>query len=432
MANRYWVGNGGNWNDTAHWSTSTGGSSGASVPTSADNAIFDNLSFTLTAQTVLLNVGSGACLNFDWATVTNSPIFDFNSQPLNVYGSVTFSSGLVLTGSGAILLQSTVAGNTITTSGITLSCSITALGIGGAWTLQDNVSSTNYLNVRNGTFNLNNKDTIFLYAFLGGYTAGTINMGSGTMTIRAVSGIAWATSSTNFTFNCGTSTIKIIDTNGNSSTSFVGSGFTYYNVWFTGGTSSRWVVTDDNTFNDLKVDTYSNWLRFLSGTTNTFTTFTVNGGADALVKVSALSGTCNLVKSGGGTIICNYLDVSHIVATPASTWYALKSTDNNSVSPAGSGWIFISTQQAARDENRVPTLLAASTFDGVSPTKVYVNASSHRLKTANGTTGSDLGSGNASRDENRVPIAMAVSSADGVTPIPLYADDLHALLIKST
>ena len=36
MANRYWVGNGGNWSDTAHWSTTSGGSGGASVPTSTD------------------------------------------------------------------------------------------------------------------------------------------------------------------------------------------------------------------------------------------------------------------------------------------------------------------------------------------------------------------------------------------------------------
>ncbi len=40
---RYWVGNGSNlnWNSTANWSTSSGGSSGASVPGSSDTAYFD-------------------------------------------------------------------------------------------------------------------------------------------------------------------------------------------------------------------------------------------------------------------------------------------------------------------------------------------------------------------------------------------------------
>lgn len=41
MANRYWVGGAGNWSSTTKWSTSSGGASGASVPTSADDAIFD-------------------------------------------------------------------------------------------------------------------------------------------------------------------------------------------------------------------------------------------------------------------------------------------------------------------------------------------------------------------------------------------------------
>lgn len=47
MANRYWVGGastsgaGRSWDNTAKWSTSTGGSGGASVPTTGDVAIFD-------------------------------------------------------------------------------------------------------------------------------------------------------------------------------------------------------------------------------------------------------------------------------------------------------------------------------------------------------------------------------------------------------
>jgi len=41
MAERYWVGDSGNWNDTAKWSTSSGGSGGASVPGTGDNANID-------------------------------------------------------------------------------------------------------------------------------------------------------------------------------------------------------------------------------------------------------------------------------------------------------------------------------------------------------------------------------------------------------
>jgi len=46
MADRFWVGGAGSWNSTTKWSATSGGASGASVPTSADNAIFDTNSGT--------------------------------------------------------------------------------------------------------------------------------------------------------------------------------------------------------------------------------------------------------------------------------------------------------------------------------------------------------------------------------------------------
>ncbi len=54
MADRYWVGGAGIWSSTTKWSATSGGASGASVPTSADAAIFDANSggkFTATVDT---------------------------------------------------------------------------------------------------------------------------------------------------------------------------------------------------------------------------------------------------------------------------------------------------------------------------------------------------------------------------------------------
>ena len=54
MASRYWVGGAGNWSSTTKWSLTSGGASGASVPTSVDDAIFDANSggkFTATVDT---------------------------------------------------------------------------------------------------------------------------------------------------------------------------------------------------------------------------------------------------------------------------------------------------------------------------------------------------------------------------------------------
>jgi len=81
---------------------------------------------------------------------------------------------------------------------------------------------------------------------------------------------------------------------------------------------------------------------FQNGTSHTLTTFTVSGTSGNVITInSQTTATFALVKSGGGTISCDYLNIQHSVATPASTWYAgTHSTDNQAVATAGSGWIF--------------------------------------------------------------------------------------------
>lgn len=49
---KYWVGNSGEWDDTAHWSLTSGGSSGESDPSLIDTAVIDENSFTTTGQTI--------------------------------------------------------------------------------------------------------------------------------------------------------------------------------------------------------------------------------------------------------------------------------------------------------------------------------------------------------------------------------------------
>lgn len=56
MANRYWVNGSGNWNDTSHWSTTSGGSGGASVPGSSDTALLQDDGTGTTAVTLVANV----------------------------------------------------------------------------------------------------------------------------------------------------------------------------------------------------------------------------------------------------------------------------------------------------------------------------------------------------------------------------------------
>jgi len=57
MADRYWVGGSGNWDDPLKWSTTSGGAGGASVPTSPDDVYFDANSDTGSPFVVSMGLG---------------------------------------------------------------------------------------------------------------------------------------------------------------------------------------------------------------------------------------------------------------------------------------------------------------------------------------------------------------------------------------
>lgn len=93
MADRYWVNGGtGNWNSTTNWSATSGGPSGASVPSTSDDVFFDNLGNSNctvnTAPTVLsVTVSSGYTSNISF---TNS-----------IITTVSLELGINLTTSGS-------------------------------------------------------------------------------------------------------------------------------------------------------------------------------------------------------------------------------------------------------------------------------------------------------------------------------------------
>jgi len=104
MANRYWVGGSGNWSDTARWSTSSGGTGGASVPGTADYAIIDSNSgssftITLTANTAVgyLDMQPGGTMTFALST------YDLTIGQTGIYGALIATAGVSWTGSGAII-----------------------------------------------------------------------------------------------------------------------------------------------------------------------------------------------------------------------------------------------------------------------------------------------------------------------------------------
>lgn len=106
-ADRYWVGGGGSWGSTSKWSTSSGGSSGASVP-NGDNCYFDGNSGAGT-----VNAGSEAnvncaALSFSGATLTLTP----PTGNINVSGNLTFGAGITF--GASTVFRMTGNGTTVT------------------------------------------------------------------------------------------------------------------------------------------------------------------------------------------------------------------------------------------------------------------------------------------------------------------------------
>ena len=254
MANRYWVGGTGTWATSARWSLTSGGTGGASVPTSTDSAIFDTGSSASVSYTVTISA-TAACQSLTIAgpSGTSTTVTLAGSSALSIYGSMTLpATGMVRTYTGAITFASTTTGNTISTNGVSLASSITCSGIGGAWTLGTALTTTGSVSIDAGTFNTS---TFALSARALNSTSTSvraINLGSSTVTLTnaSVTNSVNFTNTSNLTFTCGTSQIVCSSV---SSVGFIGGAQTFNTVTIggTGGATSS--ISGANTFATLTI-----------------------------------------------------------------------------------------------------------------------------------------------------------------------------------
>lgn len=120
MPNRYWVGGTGNWDSTttANWSATSGGPSGASVPTASDDVFIDANSGAVTVT----KTTSTSCLTLTFTGYTGTFTIN-NGITLTVFGTaITLGSGMTFT-SGTTGVLSTLGNQTaitITFAGITI------------------------------------------------------------------------------------------------------------------------------------------------------------------------------------------------------------------------------------------------------------------------------------------------------------------------
>ena len=335
-ADRYLVGTGSrNWNDTANWSTTSGGSGGASVPTSADNVFFDANSGT---GTVTVNTIANM-LNFD-VSATTAITLSNAAYAFNVYGNLALSTNLTVsfTSTGYLYFKSTSTGKTITSNGNTSSWNrIYFDGIGGGWTLQDNWNmGSTVVYPTNGTFNTNDK-TITSNSW---NINGSITLNLGASTINTVNWFFTAG-----TINAGTSTINCI---GNINT-FNGAGKTYYNLYINQTTGSRqFTINGVNSFNNIEVANGSLSAEILLAANQTVTgTLTITGNNSTNYRLLVASNTIGTTRTitCNGTITASNVDFRDITGAGSASWNLSAITGGSGDCGGNSGITFTAAQK---------------------------------------------------------------------------------------
>ena len=280
MANRYWVGGTGNWNQTnpTNWSATSGGSGGASAPTATDDVFFDQ------AGTYTVTVTAGRCqdITVSAGTVTFTGV---TTGP-TISGSMSLLAGTVwnIGAARTTTFNATTTGKTITTNGVSLSCQVTFDGVGGGWTLGSALTLTQILSITNGSFNSGNYAITTSGFSSSNSNTRSISLGSSTVTISIPLSTALNLgTTTGLTWNAGTSQINL----SGATTGIASGGLTFNNVAFTlAGQAVVITITGANTFNTLsfvgRTNTGVNRASFNAD--QTISTLTLNAGTAAAYR----------------------------------------------------------------------------------------------------------------------------------------------------
>ena len=324
------------------------------IPFGQDDIYFDS---SVAYQTITLdNIFLGK--NVDFSSATGATFSCSLTSTFYIFGNLTIDTGQQTTFSGGSILFEPLNDITIinrATNGFGTKAVVIRTASGKTTTLGSDINSNagciitgHPISTSGGTFDANNHNLSMGYFTFGsssiiGGAPITVKMGSGTWqtTTGASNTDAW--NNTTGTIECGTSTIKITNP-GNYTAKFMGRSQKYHILWFARGSNTNPLnITGNNTFYEIK-DTGSagHSYAFETNSIQHTTLFTVNGSPGNIVTIAWLNaGPAYLVKDGGGTITCDYLELQGNIATPRNSWYCTNSNNYQYfTTPNGSGWTF--------------------------------------------------------------------------------------------
>jgi hypothetical protein len=186
MALRYWVAGGTeNWNSTTNWSTTSGGASGASVPGTADDAIFNANSG---AGNVIINVVTSAVLSINFTGFVGT------LRVNNVLSSrnVTLGTGMSFDTTGGTPILRLGGTGTYTSNGVTWPYTLVTGGGAYVITFNGNATVQNFDRRSSGTAQLTlNGDNLIINGDLT-FSGASTNVTTGTTNIVLAGTGTWS------------------------------------------------------------------------------------------------------------------------------------------------------------------------------------------------------------------------------------------------
>jgi hypothetical protein len=340
MADRYWVGGTGTWSatNTANWSTSSGGSGGASVPTSADNAQFLSTSAASAYVVTVSTSVNCSTLILQYESLGNSLTFS-GVGTINVYGNLTCYTSSDINVNVTLNFRSTTSGREINAFGNTLNGQVIFDGVGGAWAITRNTNVSNTVSLVNGTLNLNTYSLTTPSFDTSNSNTRTLNFGtSGSINVSGSGATAFNCSTSTGLTVSGTLTGTSINMTSASAKTFAGGGKTWPGISNQGG--GALTITGANTFAGPCTTSAPATYTFQSGVTQTFTS-SLNFSGTAVAGVTLNSTTAGtqatLSQAAGLGFSAGYVNVKDSNATGGQTWVAVNSIDAGN----NTGWFFI-------------------------------------------------------------------------------------------
>ncbi len=234
VADLFWVGGQGNWEDPMNWSFTSGGPGGACVPSSTDNVIFDVNSFNAPGQIVMANAENIYCRDMIWMGATGRPVFrSTDDKFIHINGSLTFMENMNMDFRGQFLFEGKNAGQTITMANHWISSLVEFNANGGEWILQDSFRVNLSIFLQTGTLRTNDQyvESWNFESSLMGVRG--LFLGASTWALHVNANLipSWSLNSENLTFDAGTSTIYFKQVTGRV-TNFGNTPLQYHKVIF--------------------------------------------------------------------------------------------------------------------------------------------------------------------------------------------------------